>query len=62
MMASANGALGSAHRVLTQYDKALAYHTQELSIRQDMNDLKGECRAHGNLGSVHMCIMQHRKM
>lgn len=29
---------------------------QELTVRQEMGDVKGECRAHGNLGAVHMCL------
>ena len=29
---------------------------QELSILQDIGDLGGECRAHGNLGAVHMSL------
>ena len=29
---------------------------QELSILQDMGDTSGECRAHGNLGAVHMSL------
>ncbi|CAG5117419.1 unnamed protein product, partial [Candidula unifasciata] len=56
LLATAYGALGSAHRMLGQYDKSLAYHTQELNIRQDINDLRGECRAHGNVGNVHMSL------
>lgn len=29
---------------------------QELTVRQEMGDLKGECRAHGHLGAVHMSL------
>ena len=29
---------------------------QELSILQDSEDTVGECRAHGNLGAVHMSL------
>lgn len=29
---------------------------QELSILQDVGDLTGECRAHGNLGAVHLSL------
>ena len=29
---------------------------QELSILQDIGDLKGECKAHGNLGAVHLSL------
>lgn len=27
-----------------------------MTVRQEMSDIKGECRAHGNLGAVHMCL------
>lgn len=39
-----------------QYDKALGFHTQELNLRQELNDLRGECKAHGNLGNVHVSL------
>ena len=29
---------------------------QELAILQDSEDTAGECRAHGNLGAVHMSL------
>lgn len=32
------------------------YHTQELTLRQEMSELSGECRAHGHLGAVHMAL------
>ncbi|XP_026681629.1 tetratricopeptide repeat protein 28-like [Diaphorina citri] len=51
-----SGALGLTNRMLRCYDKALGFHTQELTVRQEMQDLKGECRAHGNLGAVHMSL------
>ena len=54
--AAAYGALGIAHRLIGQYDKALGYHTQELNLRQELNDLRGECKAHGNLGNVHVSL------
>lgn len=56
MEAAACGALGLAHRLLKKFDKALGYHTQELTLRQEMSDLSGECRAHGHLGAVHMAL------
>ncbi|XP_071443187.1 tetratricopeptide repeat protein 28, partial [Hetaerina americana] len=54
--AAAYGALGLTHRLLRQYDKALGYHTQELTLRQEIGDVRGECRAHGHLGAVHMSL------
>lgn len=56
MEAAACGALGLAHRLLRRYDKALGHHTQELTLRQEMGDVSGECRAHGHLGAVHMAL------
>ena len=32
------------------------FYFQELSILQDLGDTSGECRAHGNLGAVHMSL------
>ena len=32
---------------------------QELSILQDIGDARGECKAHGNLGHVHLALGQH---
>lgn len=37
----------------------LGYHTQELTIRQELSDLAGECRAHGHLGAVHMALSNY---
>ena len=31
---------------------------QELSILQDVGDTRGECKAHGNLGNVHLSLGQ----
>lgn len=59
MEAAACGALGLAHRLLKRFDKALGYHTQELTLRQEMTDLKGECKAHGHLGAVHMALFSY---
>lgn len=47
MEAASCSALGLAHRLLKKFDKALGYHTQELTLRQEMQDLLGEARAHG---------------
>ena len=30
--------------------------SQELSILQDLGDLHGECKAHGNMGAVHLSL------
>jgi hypothetical protein len=32
---------------------------QELSILQDLDDARGECRAHGNLGAVHLSLSNY---
>lgn len=56
MEATSYGALGLAHRLMKRFDKALGYHTQELTLRQEICDLLGECRAHGHLGAVHMAL------
>ena len=34
-------------------------HLQELSILQDLDDARGECRAHGNLGAVHLSLANY---
>lgn len=57
--ASACGALGLGHRLLRRLDKALGYHTQELTLRQELADLVGEARAHGHLGTVHMALANY---
>jgi len=36
--------------------EALPVCVQELTLRQEMSDLKGESRAHGHLGAVHMSL------
>lgn len=56
MEATSYGALGLAHRLLKYFDKSLGYHTQELTLRQELCDLLGECRAHGHLGAVHIAL------
>ena len=50
---------GLAQRLLKCFDKALGYHTQELTIRQEMADVKGECKAHGHLGAVLMSLANY---
>ena len=32
---------------------------QELSILQDLGDVQGECKAHGNLGAVHLSLSNY---
>ena len=32
---------------------------QELSILQDLNDVRGECKAHANLGAVHLSLSNY---
>ncbi|XP_073830293.1 tetratricopeptide repeat protein 28 [Musca autumnalis] len=46
-------ALSSAHWVLNQLDKAIAYMQQDLAVAKSLGDTAGECRAHGNLGSAY---------
>ena len=40
----------------TNKTRFAGYHTQELTLRQEMSELAGECRAHGHLGAVHMAL------
>ena len=48
-----------AQRLLKCFDKNLGYHTHELTIRQEMGDVKGECKAHGHLGAVLMSLANY---
>ena len=32
---------------------------QELSILQDLNDVRGECKAHASLGAVHLSLANY---
>ena len=48
-----------AQRLLKCFDKNLGYHTQELTIRQEMGDVKGECKAHGHLDAVHISLANY---
>lgn len=41
MEATSYGALGLAFRLMKKFDKALCYHTQELTLRQEINDMLG---------------------
>lgn len=43
-------------RLLRQLDTALSFHSQELTIRKDLGDQQGECRALGHLAAVHMAL------
>ena len=52
--ATAHGNLGSTHRMMSKLDTAEAHHNQELSICQELEDVKSECKAHGHLGNVHL--------
>ncbi|KAK2818581.1 hypothetical protein Q5P01_024142 [Channa striata] len=56
MEADAYSALGSVHRLLRQLDTALSFHSQELTVRKDLGDQQGECRALGHLAAVHMAL------
>lgn len=41
MEATSYGALGLANRLMKKFDKALGYHTQELTLRQEICDMLG---------------------
>lgn len=43
-------------RLLRQFDTALSFHSQELTLRKDTRDQQGECRALGHLAAVHMAL------
>lgn len=43
-------------RLLRQQDKALSFHSQELTLRRDLGDQQGECHALGHLAAVHMAL------
>lgn len=43
-------------RLLRQFDAALSFHSQELTLRKDTRDQQGECRALGHLAAVHMAL------
>ncbi len=43
-------------RVCAQRCNVVCYHLQELSILQDIGDMRGECVAHGHLGAVHLSL------
>lgn len=40
--ATSYGALGLANRLMKKFDKALGYHTQELTLRQEICDMLGK--------------------
>lgn len=42
MEATSYGALGLANRLMKKFDKALGYHTQELTLRQEICDMLGK--------------------
>ncbi len=44
---------------VTNNDDIFALLLQELSILQDLDDARGECRAHGNLGAVHLSLANY---
>ena len=45
-------ALSSAFWALNSLDKAIGYMQQDLVVAKSLNDISGECRAHGNLGAA----------
>lgn len=46
-------ALSSAYWALSQLDKAISCMQQDLAVAKSLGDTRGECRAHGNLGSAY---------
>lgn len=48
--------LSAVFRLLRQLDTALSFHSQELTVRKDIGDQQGECRALGHLAAVHMAL------
>ena len=46
------GNLGNAYDWLGDFNKAIEYHTQHLSIAKEVGDRVGEGKAYANLGTV----------
>ncbi|XP_037078157.1 tetratricopeptide repeat protein 28-like, partial [Pollicipes pollicipes] len=46
-------ALSSAYWAMNSLDKAISYMQQDLNVAKSLEDIAGECRAHGNLGSAY---------
>ena len=58
--ASSYGSLGICHRLTKQFDKALGIpHTGAVNLAKDLGDLQGECKAHGNMGAVHLSLSNY---
>lgn len=50
---------GAEHFLIQLFVFLTLCHPQELTIRQEMGDIKGECKAHGHLGAVHMSLANY---
>jgi tetratricopeptide (TPR) repeat protein len=48
--AAALTSLGNAYRSLGQYQRAIEFHQQSLSIKREIGDIRGEANAWFNLG------------
>jgi CHAT domain-containing protein/Tfp pilus assembly protein PilF len=58
---NALGTLGSAYANLGQYQEAISFHEQQLSITREIGDRRGEGTALGNLGSAYFRLGQYQK-
>ncbi|MGA8896731.1 tetratricopeptide repeat protein [Planktothrix agardhii] len=55
------GNLGLAYNSLGQYQKAIAFHKQDLEISQEIGYRQGEACSPGNLGLVYNSLGQYQK-
>jgi CHAT domain-containing protein/Tfp pilus assembly protein PilF len=53
--------LGLAYKSLGQYQKAIDYHTQSLTIKREIGDRKGESNSLNNLGLAYKSLGQYQK-
>jgi tetratricopeptide (TPR) repeat protein len=53
--------LGNAYSSLGQYDKAIKYYEQGLTIQQEIGDRRGQGNQLGNLGNAYSSLGQYDK-
>ena len=53
--------LGNTYTLLRDYDKAIEFHIQHLSIAQELHDRVGEGRACWSLGNAHTALGNHEQ-
>ncbi|WP_254172685.1 tetratricopeptide repeat protein [Planktothrix agardhii] len=53
--------MGLAYNSLGQYQKAIAFHKQDLEISQEIGYRQGEAISPGNLGLVYNSLGQYQK-